>query len=204
MPGRLTSKIAIITGSSSGIGRATALAFAREGASLILSDITPSFRPEYLTDTLPGTTLDEVLKLGVSAIYQHCDTTSSSDVQNLIKRAVSEFGRVDIMVNNAGIAIETGEHGARPIWDVDEGAFEKTMSVNVKGVFLGTKFASGQMKDQDPGPNGDRGWIINLASVYGIGGGEGACEFFHFVFFSRFGGFGLDLNLDLGRELMCG
>jgi NAD(P)-dependent dehydrogenase (short-subunit alcohol dehydrogenase family) len=176
MPGRLTNKTAVITGSSSGIGRATALAFASEGANIVCSDITESFRSEYRTDELSGTTLQEVTNLGVRAIYQRCDTTSSSDVENLIKKAVEEFGRIDIMVNNAGIAIETGEHGSRPIWDVDEKAFERTMQINVKGVFLGVKFASRQMKDQEPGENGDRGWIINLASVYGLGGGEGACR----------------------------
>lgn len=176
MPGRLTSKTAIITGSSSGIGRATALAFALEGANIVCSDITPTFRPEYRTDTLTGTTLDEVTALGVRAIYQPCDTTSSTDVQNLIKKAVETFGRVDIMVNNAGIAVETGEHGSRPVWDVDEEAFERTMRINVRGVFLGVKYASKQMMEQEPGANGDRGWVINLASVYGLGGGEGACK----------------------------
>jgi NAD(P)-dependent dehydrogenase (short-subunit alcohol dehydrogenase family) len=177
MTGRLTNKTAIITGSSSGIGRATALALASEGANIVCSDITETFRPEYRTDSLSGTTLQEITNLGVRAIYQKCDTTSSADVENLVKRAVQEFGRVDIMVNNAGIAVETGEHGNRPIWDVDEEAFERTMRINVRGVFLGVKYASRQMKDQEPGANGDRGWIINLASVYGLGGGEGACQY---------------------------
>ncbi|KAH3911580.1 hypothetical protein HBI56_163070 [Parastagonospora nodorum] len=177
MPGRLTNKTAIITGSSSGIGRAIALALASEGANIVCSDITETFRPEYRTDSLSGTTLQEVTNLGVRAIYQKCDTTSSAEVESLVKRAVQEFGRVDIMVNNAGIAVETGEHGNRPIWDVDEEAFERTMRINVRGVFLGVKYASRQMKDQEPGTNGDRGWIINLASVYGLGGGEGASSY---------------------------
>jgi NAD(P)-dependent dehydrogenase (short-subunit alcohol dehydrogenase family) len=56
---------------------------------------------------------------------------------------------------------------------VEEAAFEKTMGVNVRGVFLGTKYASKQMVSQEPGANGDRGWIVNLASVYGLGGGVG-------------------------------
>jgi NAD(P)-dependent dehydrogenase (short-subunit alcohol dehydrogenase family) len=172
MPNRLLNKTAIITGSSSGIGRATALAFASEGANLICSDITPNFRLEHSTDTLAGTTVEEACALGVRAVYQHCDTTSSSDVEALIKRAVQEFGRLDIMVNNAGIAIETTPHGPRPIWDVEEAAFDKTLDVNVKGVFLGIKYASAQMRSQEPwGDSGDRGWIINLASVFGLGGG---------------------------------
>lgn len=176
MPNRLRGKIAIITGSSSGIGRATALAFASEGATIICSDLTPTPRPEHATDTHPGTTLEAVLSLNVPAIYQKCDTTSSSDVEALIAVAVEKFGRLDIMVNNAGIAIEAGEHGSRPVWDVEEAAFEKTMGVNVKGVFLGCKFATRQMKDQEPGEGGDRGWVINLASVYGLQGNVGVSK----------------------------
>lgn len=80
------------------------------------------------------------------------------------------------MVNNAGIAMEAGEHGNRPVWEFDEGAFAKTLDVNVKGVFLGTKFASRQMKGQEPHESGDRGWIINLASVYGLVGDAGTGE----------------------------
>ncbi|KAF1850632.1 short-chain dehydrogenase/reductase-like protein [Cucurbitaria berberidis CBS 394.84] len=173
MPGRLSNKVAVITGSSSGIGRATALAFANEGAILVCSDLKEEARSEYRTDTSDLTTVQEAEKLGAKAIYVNCDTTSSSDVEGLIKKAVEAFGRVDIMVNNAGITVEAGEHGSRPVWEYDEAALDKTLAVNVKGVFLGIKFASRQMKDQEPGPNGDRGWIINLASVYGLGGGPG-------------------------------
>jgi NAD(P)-dependent dehydrogenase (short-subunit alcohol dehydrogenase family) len=70
------------------------------------------------------------------------------------------------MVNNAGI----GDREPRPIWDFSESDFDATVAVNLKGVFLGTKYASRHMISQEPGPNGDRGWIINLASVLGLGG----------------------------------
>ena len=186
MRGRLTSKVAVITGSSSGIGRATALAYAAEGASLVCSDLREEARTEYRTDSSTLTTVQEAEKLGAKAIYVKCDTTSSADVEALIQKAVQEFGRVDIMVNNAGIAVESGEHGGRPVWEYEEAAFTKTLDVNVKGVFLGVKFASRQMKEQEPGPSGDRGWIINLASVFGLGGAPGSCTLKSLAFFARF------------------
>lgn len=187
MPPRLQGKIAVITGSSSGIGRATALAFASEGASLICSDISSTPRQEYATDTCPQvTTVQAAQDLGAKALFVKCDTTSSSDVQALIHTAVQEYGRIDIMVNNAGISMETGEHGGRPVWEYEEAAFERTMDVNVKGVFLGTKYASKQMVGQEPVvEGGDKGWIINLSSVYGMRGSNGICELILFFFLFR-------------------
>jgi NAD(P)-dependent dehydrogenase (short-subunit alcohol dehydrogenase family) len=180
---RLQNKIAVITGSSSGIGRATALAFASEGASLVCSDIHETPRQEYATDTSPqATTVQAAQDLGAKALFVKCDTTSSSDMQALIQTAVQEYGRIDIMVNNAGISMETSEHGSRPVWEYEEAAFERTLDVNVKGVFLGTKYASRQMVAQEPGPGGDRGWIINLSSVYGMRASMGICEFILFSF----------------------
>ncbi|KAI8941507.1 hypothetical protein NX059_002723 [Plenodomus lindquistii] len=181
MPGRLQNKIAVITGSSSGIGRATALAFASEGASVVCSDLTESFRPEVRTDESALNTVQEIEKKGGKAIFVKCDITSTSDMQALIAKAVETYGRLDIMVNNAGMSVEGGSpHGPRPVWEFDEAAFDKTFAINVKGVFLGLKYATAQMIKQEPHANGDRGWIINLASVFGLGGGPGLCEFFSF------------------------
>ena len=182
MPGRLQNKIAVITGASSGIGRATALAFASEGASLVCSDLHETARQEYATDTSPLTTVQAVQNLGAKAIFVKCNTTSSTEVEALIQATVKEYGRIDIMVNNAGIAMEAGEHGSRPIWDYEGNAFDKTVDVNVKGVFWGTKYASKQMVGQEPGAGGDRGWIINLSSVYGMRGSIGICKLRCFSF----------------------
>ncbi|KAL6704042.1 hypothetical protein ACN47E_008806 [Coniothyrium glycines] len=174
MPGRLQDKVAVITGSSSGIGRAIALAFAEHGAHLVCSDLVETFRPEYRTDTSDATTVEAARALGARVIFVKCNTASAADVENLIQAAVKEYGRVDIMVNNAGISVEGGSlHGPRPVWEYEEQALDKVLAVNVKGVFLGLKYATQQMIKQDPHPIGDRGWIINLASVYGLGGGPG-------------------------------
>lgn len=181
MPGRLANKIAIITGSSSGIGRATALAFASEGCTVLCSDLQETFRTEHRTDTSELTTVAAIQALGGTALYQKCDTTIASDVEALVARAVKEFGRLDIMVNNAGISLE-GQAGPKPVWEYDEAWLQRSLDVNVRGVFLGIKAASKQMLGQEPGASGDRGWIINLASVFGLNGGPGICEFFVFYF----------------------
>ncbi|KAF2010312.1 putative short chain type dehydrogenase [Aaosphaeria arxii CBS 175.79] len=167
MTGRLANKIAVITGSSSGIGRAIAILYASEGASIVCSDIREDSRPEKAEETTL-TTVQEVEKLGAKAIFVKCDTSQTSDVQNLITQAVSHFGRVDIMVNNAGIGIEGSD--PRPIWDYPEEYWDKTQAVNLRGVFLGTKYAALQMRKQEPHANGDRGWIVNLGSVLGLNG----------------------------------
>ncbi|KAF2628949.1 short-chain dehydrogenase/reductase-like protein [Macroventuria anomochaeta] len=176
MPGRLANKIAIITGSSSGIGRAIALLFASHGATIICSDLREEARipgPSEAADSSQPSTVSAITSAGGNAIFVKCDTTKSEEVGALVKTAVDKYGRLDIMVNNAGIAVETGtSHGPRPVWEYEESAFDQTISVNVRGVFLGTKYASLAMKDQSPHPNGDRGWIVNLASVFGLGGGR--------------------------------
>ncbi|KAG9382411.1 FabG Dehydrogenase [Pyrenophora tritici-repentis] len=82
------------------------------------------------------------------------------------------------MVNNAGVGLEGEGEGEKPVWEYDEHVFERTMEVNIKGVFLGTKYASRQMVKQDPvgegeGGKGDKGWIINLSSIFGLVGKGG-------------------------------
>ncbi len=178
MPGRLDNKIAIITGASSGIGRAIALEFASHGATVICSDLREEARAPGASseaDSSQPSTVSAITSAGGNAIFVQCDTTQADQVSALVQTAVQKYGRLDIMVNNAGISFETGSsHGPRPVWDYDSTAFDKTLSVNVKGVFNGIKYASAVMKDQDPHPNGDRGWIVNLASIFGLGGGPGS------------------------------
>ncbi|KAF2204062.1 putative short chain type dehydrogenase [Delitschia confertaspora ATCC 74209] len=165
MSRRLASKIAVITGTSSGLGRAIALAFAREGATVTCSDINPN-SINFKSGEPDTATHNKIIEQGGKSIFVKCDTSRSEDVQNLIKKTVEESGRVDIMVNNAGVSLETKD--PRPIWEYAEGIFDKTIAINLRGVFLGCKYASAQMIKQDPHPNGDRGWIINLASIVGL------------------------------------
>ena len=162
MTGRLESKVAIITGSSSGIGRATSLTFAREGASVVCGDLHETARQESEGEP----THELIQKSGGKAIFVKCDTSKAQEVEALVQKAVQEYGRVDIMVNNAGIALES--KAAKPIWELDEEMWDKTMAVNAKGVMLGCKYAAIQMIKQDPHPLCDRGWIINMASILGL------------------------------------
>ncbi|ORX98725.1 putative short chain type dehydrogenase [Clohesyomyces aquaticus] len=164
---RLTNKTAIITGASSGIGRATALLFARHGCNLICSDIREDARPDR-PEATPLTTVAECISLGARAIFVKADTSSAAEVEALIAAAVSGFGRLDIMVNNAGVAYDGAD--PQPIWEYPDEHWDHTIAVNLKGVFLGCKFAAKQMVGQEPGASGDRGWIVNMASVLGIGG----------------------------------
>jgi NAD(P)-dependent dehydrogenase (short-subunit alcohol dehydrogenase family) len=165
---RLPSRVALVTGSSSGIGRAIALLFASHGASIVCADLTPTARTEYPTDASSAQpTHDLIAARGGRAVFVKCDTSVSADVEAAVDAAVAEYGRLDIMVNNAGISPEAwASHGPRPVWECDEGAFEKAWAVNVKGVWAGVKFACRQMLKQGPlVEGGDRGWIVNLASI---------------------------------------
>ncbi|KAK3714305.1 hypothetical protein LTR37_007891 [Vermiconidia calcicola] len=142
MPGRLQDKVAIVTGASSGLGRAISLAYAAEGAQVVCADLRETSRYESSSEEQSATTHDLITKeKGGKATFVKCDTTDPEQVENLVKKAVEWGGRVDVMVNNA---------------------------VNSTGVFLGCKYASKQMLNQEPHSSGDRGWIINTASILGL------------------------------------
>jgi len=159
--GRLSGKVAIVTGASNGIGRAISLLFAKEGAAVICSDMTSANR-----DVDGPPTHEAVTKAGGKASFVKADVSAEADIAALVQEAVTQHGRLDIMINNAGIAIENKK--SAPIWDVDMADYDLTQSINTRGVFLGCKYASKVMKDQEPGPTGDRGWIVNTASVLGL------------------------------------
>ncbi|KAL2842024.1 hypothetical protein BJY01DRAFT_236147 [Aspergillus pseudoustus] len=162
---RLQGKIAIVTGSSGGIGRAISLKLAGEGAVVICGDIA---------DTAKGDTVsthEAVTQQGGTAEFVKLNVTDAAQVENIVKHAVSRFGRLDIMINNAGVATEASN--PKPIWDFDPTVWDRDIAINSTGVFLGCKYASAQMITQEPLASGDRGWILNLASVMGLHGAPG-------------------------------
>ncbi len=156
--GRLDHKVAIVTGASSGIGRAIAIGFAREGARVVCSDIRKDARPEgYETDRQQDT--DEVISANSGdALFVRADVTRGQDMADLLKSAVDRYGRLDIMVNNAGVFTRLA-----PIHEKTEEEYDFTMNVNAKGVWNGCQQAIRQFLRQ-----GDGGKIINIVSIAGI------------------------------------
>jgi len=147
--GRLTGKVAIITGAGSGIGWAAARRFADEGAGVVCADISGQER--------------EIARLlGEVALPVSVDVTKSADVQRMVATAVESFGRLDILLNNAGFG---GPHAA--LADIDEATFDTILAINLKGVFLGMKYAIPAMLDAGGGA------IVNTASASGLVGWKG-------------------------------
>lgn len=156
MSGRLDGKVAVITGGASGMGRATTLRFLEEGAAVVFGDLNQQ-------------TAEETLALAQDAGHEkyirfiRTDVAVEGDVQQMIALAVSEFGRLDVLFNNAGVGGAFGQ-----ITDVEVEDWDYTFAVLTRGPFLGIKHGSRVMKEQ-----GEGGSIINTASVAGLSGGAG-------------------------------
>lgn len=143
----LKNKVAIVTGGNSGIGQAIVLELARQGASVVIDYVV---HPEATT-ALEG----EIAKLGAQSIGVDADVSKIADLQKLVDAAVAKFGRLDIMVNNAGVETRTS------VLDTTEDQYEKVMRINLKSAFFGTQIAAKQMIKQGGG-----GRIINVTSVH--------------------------------------
>lgn len=151
--GRLDGKAAVITGAASGMGRAAALLFAREGARLLLADI----------DTAGGEqTATEIAHSGGTAAFRRVDVSQPEQVEALMQAALDAYGALDIVFNNAGIEGMSGRLADQTVEN-----WERVLSVNLKGVFLGMKYALPPMVERGGGS------IINTASVAGLNGWHG-------------------------------
>ncbi len=147
---RLKGKVAIVTGAGSGIGEATALTFAKEGARITVADVA---------DSAGNDTVEQIRSAGGDAIYAHTDVTSADDIQGMVHLTTSNFGRLDVLFNNAGIAMRLA------VAELPEEDWDRCIDINLKGAYLGSKYAIPAMI-----ANGG-GSIINTASIYGIVGG---------------------------------
>ncbi|MBM3225076.1 MAG: SDR family oxidoreductase [Candidatus Tectomicrobia bacterium] len=153
MPGCLEGKIVLVTGGSSGIGRASACAFAREGASVMVADIVPAGGQE---------TVRLIQQAGGEATFMQADVTQTAEVAALIAATVRRYGRLDCAHNNAGI-----EGALGPTAECTEDNWDRVINVNVKSVWLCMKYEIAQMLLQDSGA------IVNTASVAGLIGARG-------------------------------
>jgi len=143
----LQDKVAIVTGGNSGIGKAIVLELAKQGARIII---------DYIVDPEATKALErQISQSGGQAVGVEADVSKLADLHKLVDAAVSTFGRVDIMVNNAGIQTHTS------VLDTSEEQYEKVMGTNLKSAFFGTQIAARQMIKQGGG-----GRIINISSVH--------------------------------------
>lgn len=145
------NKVAIVTGGSFGIGKATAKAFAKRGAKVVIADWVEDY-----------STLKEIQDDGGTAIFIKCDVSKTSDVTALITETMETFGRLDFAVNNAGI-----EGATAPTHECTEENWDKTISINLKGVWLCMKQEIPQMLKSG------KGAIVNIASIAGLVGFTG-------------------------------
>jgi NAD(P)-dependent dehydrogenase (short-subunit alcohol dehydrogenase family) len=144
---RLEGKVAVVTGAASGIGAATAKRFAAEGATVVGTDITPA---------------DGVIAL---------DVRDEAAVVAALGAVSAEHGRLDILMNAAGVA------GGGPVHSMEQSEWDRVIDVNLKGTFLTNKAAIALMLEQEPNAIGQRGSIVNVASIEGIEGTEGGSAY---------------------------
>lgn len=146
---RLEGKVAIITGAASGIGKATALLFGREGARVTCADINGEGAAQVVR---------EIEKAGGQAASEHVDVSQDADVRSMVKETVQRWGRLDVLFNNAGV------EAAALVTEMAEDEWDTQMNVNLKSVYLGCKYAIPEML------KGGGGSIVNTASIAGLWG----------------------------------
>src|ERR1700722_985157 len=154
-PVALTAKVALITGAASGIGRATALLFSREGAAVAIADINQSGQ----------SVAEEIIQNGGRAIFERADVTQAADCQGVVERTMREFGAINILFNNAGIIRRAS------VVELSEQDWDQIMAVNVKSMFLMSRQVVPIMARRGGGS------IIHTASGWGLVGGPRAAAY---------------------------
>lgn len=153
---RFNEKVVLVTGSSRGIGKVIAMSFANEGAAVVISDVLAEEGEK---------TAQEIRELGKQSIFVQCDVSDSHDVNGMIAKTVEKFGKIDVLVNNAGITRDT-----LMIRMKDED-WEKVLNINLKGAFYCTRAAAKEMMKKRTGS------IVNISSVVGLMGNLGQANY---------------------------
>ena len=157
---RFNDKVIIVTGGGQGIGRAFANAFAREGAKIVIAEIN---------ETKARVVAEEITSVGFYATAIKTDVTDEENVNQMVKESIEKYGRIDVLINNAGI-LSTIE--MKPFWEISTEEWDKILSVNLKGMFLCCKAVVPIMQKQS------KGKIINLSSSTVL---EGRPNYIHYV-----------------------
>jgi len=174
---RLKDKVAIVTGAASGIGRASALAFAREGASVMLADRSKEEGEKAAA---------EINSLGLDAGFMQTDVANEADIQRLVAETVTRWGGIDILFNNAGVLL------VKSVDEMTEAEWDRVMNVNVKAAFFGVKHVAPHMRRRGGGA------ILNTGSIASLSGQVGTP-----AYTASKGAIALltkSLALDLGRD----
>jgi NAD(P)-dependent dehydrogenase (short-subunit alcohol dehydrogenase family) len=153
---QLTGKVALITGGASGIGRATARLFAQEGAAVMIADMNKEAGQEAA---------DEIKQAGGQAFFEPADVTQAADCRRAVERTIHDFGRIDVLFNNAGIIRRA------TVLDLQEEDWDRVMAVNVKSIYLLSREVIPHMQKAGGGS------IINTASGWGLTGGAKAAVY---------------------------
>jgi NAD(P)-dependent dehydrogenase (short-subunit alcohol dehydrogenase family) len=146
----LKGRAAVVTGAGQGIGRACAERLAQDGAKVVVAD---------LNETTGSQVVKAITAAGGDATFVPVDVSTGASVAKLIAAAVSAYGRIDVLVNNAGVVDD------RPFLDLEEREFDRILGINLKGAFLTAQGVARQMVKQGPGPGGVPGSIVNMSSV---------------------------------------
>lgn len=153
---RVSGKVALVTGGALGMGRAHSLLLAKEGAKVIVTDIN---------DAAGKVTVDDITKAGGEAVFFHHNVASAAEWKKVVASAIDRFGKIDIVVNNAGILI------LKPLEETEDEDWDRIFDINAKGVFFGCKYVLPAMKKAGGGS------IVNISSIYGIIGAPSAAAY---------------------------